>query len=143
VVKNTAYDAIIKCDDKFAFWPMAQYLKSEYEILRFMAAVVLCNIGDLACVPMILEALAIERNAEVKTEIMKYLTLLVHNQPAAALKEVFDEKYNNQKACEEGLKLIENIDVSKEIKIQLYQAASKTQFKKVAEAAAAKLETLK
>jgi HEAT repeat protein len=142
VVKNTAYDAIIKCNDKFAFWPMAQYLKSKYEILRFMATVVLCNIGDLACVPLILETAAMERNNEVKTEIIKYLKLLVHNRPVESFKEVFDKKYGNQPAAEEGLKLIENIDVTREIKIKLYTAAAESQFKKVAEAAIASLNSL-
>lgn len=143
VVKNTAYDAIIKCDDKFAFWPMAQYLKSEFEILRFMASVVLCNIGDPACVPLILETAAKERNEEVKTEILKYLKLFVHNHPAESFKDIFDEKYKNQAAAEEGLRLIEQIDITNEVKIKLYEAASRSQFKKVAEAAAAKLETYK
>lgn len=142
VVKNTAYDAIIKCSDKFAFWPMAQYLKSKYEILRFMASVVLCNIGDTACVPLILETAAIERNKEVKTEILKYLKLFVHNHPVESFKEIFDKKYGNQPAAEEGLKLIENIDITREIKIKLYTAAAESQFKKVSEAAAARLNSL-
>lgn len=142
VVKNTAYDAIIKCSDKFAFWPMAQYLKSKYEILRFMASVVLCNIGDPACVPLILETAAIERNKEVKNEILKYLKLFVHNHPLESFKEVFDKKYGNQPAAEEGLKLIENIDITSEIKIKLYTAAAESQFKKVSEAAVNRLNSL-
>lgn len=143
VVKNTAYDAIIKCEDKFAFWPMANYLKSEFEILRFMAAVVLCNIGDPACVPLILEAAARERNEEVKSEILKYLKLFVHNHPIDSFKDIFSEKYNNQAAAEEGLKLVEQIEVSNEVKIKIYAAAAGSQFKKVAAAATAKLEALK
>jgi hypothetical protein len=108
-----------------------------------MATVVLCNIGDPACVPLILEAAAKERNEEVKNEIMKYLKLFVHNHPIDSFKDIFTEKYNNQAAAEEGLKLVEHIEVNKEVKIKLYTAAAGSQFKKVAEAAAAKLEILK
>ncbi len=143
MVKNTAYDAIIKCGDKFAFWPMAQYLKSKYEILRFIATVVLCNIGDLKCVPLILETIAIERNNEVKTEILKYLKLLVQNHPIESFKEVFDEKYGNQKAAEEALKLIETIDAAKDIKLKLYESAAGSKFKKVTDNAASHLNSLR
>lgn len=94
IVKKTAYNSLIKCSDKSMFWQMAQYLKSEYETVRYLAVRVLFNIDDPAAVPLILETAEKEPNAEVKNEMMKYLTILRERhqddvkKPAAAQKHM-------------------------------------------------------
>lgn len=135
IVKTTAYDAIIKCNDKFAFWCMAQYLKSPYEILRYIATVVLCNIGDLACVSLIIEALSKEKNAEVKGEILKFLTLLIQKNPQTAFKEIFGDVDKNASTLEESLKILEKLSIENSIKIELCEKASGSSIKKVAKLA--------
>jgi len=131
VVKKTAYDAVLNCSDKSVFWQMIQYLKSPHEVIRYLATVVLCNIDDPKASPFVLEEISKEKNAEVKSELVKYLTLLMARHPVESYKDVFSETQKNAAVAEEGLKMISLLHIDKEVRKTLYESAAKSNFQKV------------
>jgi len=132
IVKKTAYEAILNCSDRSVFWQMIQFIKSPHEVIRYLATVVLCNIDDPKASPFILEEISKEKNPEVKSELVKYLTLLMARHPAESYKDIFSETQKNLAVAEEGLKMINLLHIDRETKKALYESAARSKFQKVA-----------
>lgn len=84
MVRDAALGWLLKCADKYAFWPMIQYLKSPHESIRFIAFRALVNIDDPAAIQYLEEAAASEKNNEMRQQMKKYLGIFRERHPDAA-----------------------------------------------------------
>ena len=139
MVKRVAYDTILECNDKYAFWPMVQYLKSIHETIRYIATRVLCNIDDPKAASFIFEAISKERNPEVKNEMVKYALFLTQRHPRDSFKDIFGETNNNVAVQNEAFEIVSNLTIEANLKETLLESARTSKFAKIKNAAEKKL----